>query len=233
MLELTCCLMNWATGRMNNWLNSMCVTIAFMNVSKFDHRYEHSDIMWFAALKINGSITIVFRKGSNYVLIPFLCCIVSELEHVNKGSLEFRSSFHLSAFCVDEISLFRDQIPSFVSSELCHDVGDVATIPWFVVWRGRAHRIVHWIIRKRRNSSTFKGSVGLDWIHFDDHLLLKKGPFCDCVLRKWYFAQYGFNVGIQVRENSLSVASILKTDVFILACTRKFGGYFGEWTVMP
>lgn len=63
--------MNPATGLVNNALNTIHFTIAFMNISDFDHPSKRSDIMSSTTARLDNSIKIVFKNRADAVLTFF------------------------------------------------------------------------------------------------------------------------------------------------------------------
>lgn len=56
---------------MNNGLDTIGFTIAFINLSGFDYRFKHADITSSAAPRLKKFIMIVSRNLTDAVLIPF------------------------------------------------------------------------------------------------------------------------------------------------------------------
>lgn len=68
--ESACCLMNSATCRMKNGLDTIRFTTTFTNVSDWDHRPKNFDIASSASPRLKNLIAIVSRNWTA-VLTPF------------------------------------------------------------------------------------------------------------------------------------------------------------------
>lgn len=70
MVECTCCLMNPATARVNDGLETLCLTIALVNVSDCDHPSKDCNMTSSTFFRLNNSINTVSGNWTDSVLTP-------------------------------------------------------------------------------------------------------------------------------------------------------------------
>lgn len=70
MAHFTCCMKSPATGRLNNGLSKIGLTIAFIHLSELNNNANISDISSSAAPRMKSSVMIVLRIQTGAVSIP-------------------------------------------------------------------------------------------------------------------------------------------------------------------
>lgn len=144
---VTCWLINPATGRINNGLDTIHSTTAFIIVSNCDYCSKHSIITSFASSRL-------FDPG----LLPG-CSISTRV-----SLFRFWTSF-LRALHVDAISFLSTQAFYIASRDCHHHIGSGAVVSTFMFQSCRVHRFVDILNRKRSDAGLFNAIIDCDLIY--------------------------------------------------------------------